>query len=70
MKIEKVRELGEEELRNRTGEVREEIFRARIQKDTGQLDQVGKLRNLRRDLARFETVLRERELGIGPESGS
>lgn len=62
MKIEKIRELGAEELENRVGELREEIFRARIQKDTGQLDQVGKLRILRRDLARVQTVLRERQL--------
>jgi large subunit ribosomal protein L29 len=41
-------------------ELAEEIFRARIQKETGQLDQMGKVRNLRRDLARFKTVLRER----------
>jgi large subunit ribosomal protein L29 len=62
VKIEKIRELAAEELENRAREIKEEIFRARIQKDTGQLDQVGKLRNLRRDLARFKTVLRERTL--------
>lgn len=64
MKIDKIRELGGEELENRLTETKEGIFRARIQKDTGQLDQVGKLRNLRRDLARFKTVLRERALEI------
>jgi large subunit ribosomal protein L29 len=62
VKVEKIRELGVEELATRVGELREEIFRARIQKDTGQLDQVGKLRILRRDLARVQTVLRERQL--------
>jgi large subunit ribosomal protein L29 len=68
VKIEKIRELGGEELEHRAGEIKEEIFRARIQKDTGQLDQVGKLRNLRRDLARFKTVLRERALEINHET--
>ena len=68
MKIEKIRELAAEELENRAGELRESIFRARMQKDTGQLDQVGKLRNLRRDLARYLTVLRERALEIEHES--
>lgn len=63
MKIEKIRELGAGELEVRVGELTEEIFRARIQKETGQLDQMGKIRNLRRDLARMKTVLRERELG-------
>jgi large subunit ribosomal protein L29 len=63
VKIDKIRELVGEELDNRMGELQEEIFRARIQKETGQLDQLGKIRNLRRDLARMKTVLRERELG-------
>ena len=63
MKSEKIRELGVEELQNRVKDLQEEIFRARIQKETGQLDQAGKLRNLRKDLARMKTVLRERELG-------
>jgi large subunit ribosomal protein L29 len=62
VKIEKIRELGTEELEVRAGELTEEIFRARIQKETGQLDQVKKIRNLRRDLARMKTVLRDREL--------
>jgi large subunit ribosomal protein L29 len=63
VKIEKVRELKSEELQARAGELEEEIFRARIQKETGQLDQMGKVRNLRRDLARVKTVLRERQAG-------
>lgn len=62
MKIEKVRELGEEELRDRVSELQEEIFRARIQKETGQLDQADKVRNLRKDLARVKTVLRQMDL--------
>ena len=61
MKVEKIRELKSEELETRVGELEEEIFRARIQKEIGQLDQMGKVRNLRRDLARVRTVLRERQ---------
>lgn len=60
MKVDKIRELKNEELESRAEELVEEIFRARIQKETGQLDQMGKVRNLRRDLARVKTVLRER----------
>nr|AKQ02072.1 50S ribosomal protein L29, large subunit ribosomal protein L29 [uncultured Acidobacteria bacterium Rifle_16ft_4_minimus_33681] len=60
MKVEKIRELKDEELETRVEELEEEIFRARIQKETGQLDRMGKVRNLRRDLARVKTVLRER----------
>jgi len=67
MKIDKVRELGVEELKDKESDLREEIFRARIQKETGQLDKIGQIRVLRKDLARVKTVLRELELG-GNES--
>lgn len=62
MDIEKVREFGEDELRDKVTELGEEIFRTRLKKETGQLDQAGKVRNLRKDLARVHTVLREIEL--------
>ncbi len=62
MKIEKVRELSEDELRDKVIDLAEEIFRTRLQKETGQLDQMGKVRELRRDLARVKTVLRQMEL--------
>ena len=62
MKIEKVRELSEDELRDKVTDLAEEIFRTRLQKETGQLDQMGKVRELRRDLARVKTVLRQVEL--------
>lgn len=62
MKIDKVRELGPEELQNKLDELRQEIFHARVQKETAQLDQLGKVRSLRKDLARVKTVLRELEL--------
>jgi large subunit ribosomal protein L29 len=62
VKIEKVRELSEDELRDKVTDLAEEIFRTRLQKETGQLDQMGKVRELRRDLARVKTVLRQMEL--------
>ena len=60
MKIDKVREMGEEELAAQVDELSEAIFRTRIQKETGQLDRVGKLRELRKDLARVKTVMSQR----------
>ena len=62
MKIDKVRELGQEELQHKVGDLEQEIFHARIQKETGQLDQLGKVRSLRKDLARVKTVLRQLEI--------
>ena len=61
MKIDKVRELGVEELRHKVIDLQQEIFHARIQKETGQLDQLGKVRSLRKDLARVKTVLSQLE---------
>jgi len=61
VKPEKFRDLGEEELEVKEGDLREEIFRARIQKATGQLDQAGKVRALRKDLARVKTFLVQRK---------
>lgn len=61
MKVDKIRELKNEELATRVEELEEEIFRSRIQKETGQLDQMGKVRSLRRFLARVKTILRERQ---------
>jgi large subunit ribosomal protein L29 len=62
MKIEKVRDMADDELANRIDEIKEEIFRARLQDATGQLDRPAKIRGLRRDLARMKTILREREV--------
>ena len=62
MKIEKIREMDREELAAKVDELKEELFRTRIQKETGQLDQVGKLKNLKKDFARVKTMLREIEL--------
>ena len=56
--------LTDEELRHRLREAKEELFNLRFQVATGQLDNNGRLRTVRRDIARIYTVMRERELGI------
>jgi large subunit ribosomal protein L29 len=60
MKAEDVREMGVDELRARERELDDELFRLRIQKSMGQLEAPTKVRDLRRDLARIKTVLREK----------
>ena len=57
-----LREKTPEELKTLAGEIRVELFKARIQNHTNQLDSTAKLRGLRRDIARINTVLRQREL--------
>ncbi len=60
-----LRELNDDDLRRREHDLDDQIFRFRIQKSMGQLDAPQKIRDLRRDLARVKTVLRERSLPAG-----
>jgi large subunit ribosomal protein L29 len=61
MKMEEVRKLGLEEIRTKIVDSREEIMKLRFQQVTGQLTDTSRLRALRRDVARMETLLRESE---------
>lgn len=65
MKPEKVRELGTDELKTKEKELQDQLFRLRVQKSIGQLDNAIKLREVRRDIARVKTVLREKQ-GLRP----
>ena len=60
MKPAEVRELSTDELRGREKELDDQLFRLRIQKSMGQLENPDKLRTVRRDLARVKTVLKEK----------
>jgi large subunit ribosomal protein L29 len=60
VKASELRDLSEDELVAKARELRDELFNTRIRKTTGQLENTAKLRSLRRDVARAETVLRER----------
>jgi len=53
-----------EELSSKLAEAKEELFNLRFQSATGQLESHGRLRAVRKEIARIYTVLRERELGI------
>src|SRR5579862_3654986 len=54
----------EEELTAKLAEAKEELFNLRFQGATGQLESHGRLRAVRKEIARIYTVMRERELGI------
>ena len=60
MKPAKIREMGTEELGTKVLELQEQLFRLRVQKSIGQLDNAIKLRETRRDIARVKTVQREK----------
>jgi large subunit ribosomal protein L29 len=63
MKPTQIRELGKDELKGKERELQEQLFRLRFQKSLGQLDNALKLREVRRDIARVKTVLREKQAG-------
>ena len=59
-----LRSSSPEELSSKLAEAKEELFNLRFQSATGQLESHGRLRAVRKEIARIYTVLRERELGI------
>jgi large subunit ribosomal protein L29 len=61
-KAAELRELNDTELEHRLGEAKEELFNLRFQNATGQLDNVARIPEVRREVARIETLLREREI--------
>ena len=62
MEAKQLREMGDEELAQKRLELREEIFHLKLKRATGRLENPMKIRQDRRELARLETVLREKEL--------
>ena len=62
MKVQDVRELNEQELEEKVKELKEELFNLRFQLATGQLENVMRIKEVRRNIARVKTVLRERAL--------
>jgi large subunit ribosomal protein L29 len=63
-------DLTNADLETRLREAKEELFNLRFQSATGQLESHGRLRTVKRDIARIYTVVRERELGIRQTPGT
>jgi len=62
VKAEEFRDLDNTELSHRLGELKEEQFRLRFRKATMELENPKVLQEIRRDIARIKTIIREREL--------
>jgi large subunit ribosomal protein L29 len=60
MKMKEITELSTDELLTKRRDLRQESLHLRLQQQSGQLEQPSRLRLLRRDIARLETVLTER----------
>ena len=61
-RAQELRELNDAELEQRLLEAKEELFNLRFQNATGQLDATSRISHVRKDVARVETLLREREI--------
>jgi len=60
----KTREMTMLELRDKLKDSKEELFNLRFQMATGHLEDVSKIRQIRKQIARINTIIREKELGI------
>ena len=61
--VKKLRDMSVDELNNQSAEMREQMFRLRFQWVMGQTESLGKIRALRKERARLETILREKAKG-------
>ena len=68
MKIAEIRNLTDSELVTKKKDSRQEIFHLRLQQQTGALEKSSRLQELRRDVAKLETVVSERRLGLKVQS--
>ena len=62
MKMDKIRSMSQAELTSEELKLKKELFNLRFQHVTGQLENPQKMKEVKRDIARIKTVLREKEL--------
>ncbi|MEX1376597.1 MAG: 50S ribosomal protein L29 [Eubacteriales bacterium] len=62
MKAEKIRELSDQELVEKLASLKEELFNLRFQQATGQMPNVKVISECRKNIARVNTIIREREM--------
>ena len=67
MRAREVRELTDEEIQGKAQELSEELFRLRLRRGTGQVEDAMRIRKIRRDIARVKTIQSERIRTAGKE---
>ena len=70
IKAHELDDMTDIDLKAKLREAKEELFNLRFQAATGQLESHGRLRTVKKDIARIYTVVRERELGIRSTPGA
>lgn len=68
MKIKELREMSVEELGARKREIRQEMLNLRVQQQIGQLENPSRLRTLRREVARIETLVTQRAAAVAAKA--
>lgn len=64
VKASEIREMGEDQVKEKLGELKKELFNLRFQNDVGQLENTATLSNVRKDIARLYTISREKDFNI------
>jgi large subunit ribosomal protein L29 len=67
MKVDKIRNLTDEELRHQESELADQLFKLKFQMNMGQTESLKKMRGLRKDIARVKTMMGERQRASATE---
>ncbi|HYX54049.1 MAG TPA: 50S ribosomal protein L29 [Candidatus Limnocylindrales bacterium] len=70
MDAEKLRNLTDNELQHQQQELNDQLFRLKFQMKMGQTESLNKVRGLRKDVARIQTIIREKELGLNGDKAA
>lgn len=69
MKVQEIRKMSDKDLNNRLSDLKDELFNLRFQHAIGQLENVMRIREVKRSIARVKTIQRQRELGMLAQEG-
>ena len=69
MKVQEIRKMNDKDLQNKLLDLKDELFNLRFQHAVGQLDNVMRIREVKRSIARVKTIQRQRELGMLAQEG-
>lgn len=67
MKARELREMSDEELMNKEEELKDKLFKLKFQHSLGQLENAMKLNQIKKDIARIKTIIREKQKGMDKE---
>ncbi len=69
MKVQEIRKMSDKDLNDKLSDLKDELFNLRFQHAIGQLENVMRIREVKRSIARVKTIQRQRELGMLAQEG-